>query len=331
MKAIHKFDLRKDGVMKKCPGGYRLLLNKKMAGGMAIALLELAKGGFREPHWHPNAHEMTYCVEGKAVITMFSPQNRRDEFTLSEGEVVFFPKGYIHHIENIHTGRSRFVLAYDHPAPQDLDLSASVGSMTAHVLAATFGAEKGTFEKIKKGAKDCFIGRKASRLMGDSPNRHKLNLEAIVPQIIATGGSARTATVANFPVLENLALFSLRVGENGIREPHWHPNATELNFVIQGKARLTILSPGGKIDRFDLKSGQGSMIPAGYFHHIENIGTEELRMAVYFNNRAPDDIGLSGSLSAYADDVLAALFSVDMKLFKQMRKFKKDRMIVSGG
>lgn len=296
-----------------------------------MAVLELETGGFREPHWHPNAHEMTYCVEGKAVITMFSPQNKRDEFTLSEGEVVFFPKGYIHHIENIHKGKSRFVLAYDHPAPQDLDLSASVGSMTAHVLAATFGAEEGTFEKIKKGAKDRFIGQKKLRAVSDTLNRHKLNLEAIVPQIIGDGGSARTATITNFPVLENLALFSLRVGENGIREPHWHPNSTELNFVIQGKARLTIFSPGGKIDTFELKPGEGSMIPAGYFHHIENIGTDELRMTVYFNNQAPDDIGLSGALSAYADEILAAIFSVDVKLFKQMGKFKKDRMIVAGG
>lgn len=58
-----------------------------------------------------------------------------------------------------------------------------------------------------------------------------------------------------------------------VREPHWHPNATELNFVLKEKARLTIFSPGGLKDTFDLEQNQGSVIPAGYFHHIENMGS----------------------------------------------------------
>lgn len=335
MVSQHKFDLKKNGIMKKCRGGYRLLLDPvENTHKMALAVIELEKGGFREPHWHPNANELTYCVEGKALVTIFSPQNTRDTFTLSAGEVVFFPKGYIHHIENIHSGKSRFILAYDTQSPEDLDLSQSVGSMSAHVLASTFGSSLETFSKLKKGAKDRFITQReaVAKVNFDSiPNRHKLDLERVNPQIETKGGSARTATAANFPIIENLALFSLRIVKDGIREPHWHPNATELNFVIQGKARLTILSPGGKIDTFDLKVGQGSIIPAGYFHHIENIGSEELHMTVYFNNKTPDDIGLSGAMSAYSKEVLASLFSVDDRFISEIHQFQEDRMIVTGG
>lgn len=334
MESQHKFDLKKNGIMRECRGGYRLIMNSDInPHKMALAVIELEKGGFREPHWHPNANELTYCVEGKALITLFSPQNTHDTFTLSAGEVVFFPKGYLHHIENIHSGKSRFILAYDTKSPEDLDLSESVGSMSAPVLAHTFGSPLQTFNKLKKGAEDRFIAQrgKIARDPGSIPNHHKLDLERLNPQIETKGGSARTATAANFPILENLALFSLRIAKNGIREPHWHPNAMEMNFVIQGKARLTILSPGGKIDTFDLKVGQGSIIPAGYFHHIENIGTDELRMTVYFNNKNPDDIGLSGALSAYSKEVLASLFSVDPKLLSKIHQFQEDRMIVSGG
>jgi oxalate decarboxylase len=101
--------------------------------------------------------------------------------------------------------------------------------------------------------------------------------------------------------------------------------------VVEGKGRLTILSPGGSIDTFEVGPGQGSIIPAGYFHHIENIGPGELHMTVYFNNSLPDDIGLSGALSAYSNDVLASLFSVKPEFFSGLHKFQKDRMIVTGG
>ncbi len=296
---------------------------------MALATITLKKGGIREPHWHPNADEMTYCVSGKALITMFSPGNKKDTFTLSAGEVVYFPKGYLHHIENIHHRESRFILAYDHHSPEDLDLSQSISSMSAHVLAHTFGTKE-NFRTLKKT--DTFISlRKTIDKPASHHNPHKFNLEKISPQIKSKGGSAKTATQANFPVLKHLALFSLRIAKKGIREPHWHPHATELNYVIAGKARLTILSPSGKIDTFDLLPNQGSIIPAGYFHHIENIGSKELHMTVFFNNALPDDIGLSGALSVYSPETLGSLFETNPKFFSDLYHFKKDRMIVTGG
>jgi len=301
---------------------------------MALATILLKKRGVREPHWHPNANEMTYCIEGKALISIFSPGNTHDTFTLSKGEVVYFPKGYIHHIENIHSGDSRFLLAYDQHLPEDLDLSESLASMPAHALAATFGTKEEGFQKIKKQAKDTFISQRktTSKLASLSVSNHnKFDLESIKPQIETKGGSVRIANSLNFPQLEELALFSLRIAKNGIREPHWHPNATELNYVIAGKARLTIFSPGGEKDTFTLLPGQGSVIPTGYFHYIENASSTALHMAVYFNHPTPDDIGLSGALSAFSNEVLDSLFSTDPAFFAKLPKFQEDRMIVSGG
>ena len=182
--------------------------------------------------------------------------------------------------------------------------------------------------------KDVFISRRktaAAPKTAPLSNRHKFNIEKIKPQIKTKGGLARIANHNNFPLLDRLALFSLRIAKKGIREPHWHPNATELNFVVSGKAKLIIFSPGGEKDEFTLREGQGSVIPAGYFHYIENIGSSELHMTVYFNNPLPDDIGLSGALSAFSNEALASLFSIDPEFFEKMHKFRKDRMIVSGG
>jgi oxalate decarboxylase len=266
------------------------------------------------------------------LITMFSPGNNVDTFTLSAGEVAYFPKGYIHHIENIHPGESRFILCYDHHSPEDLDLSQSIGSMSARVLNSTFGGPRKAFHLLKRRAKDTFISqRKTIETISSTGNRNKFNLEKIHPQIDTSGGVARIADKTYFRALQHLAMFSLRISKQGIREPHWHPNATELNFVLQGKARLTILSPTGQIDSFELSQNQGSIIPAGYFHHIENMGTKELHMTVFFNNALPDDIGLSGALSAYSPQTLGSIFGLTPKFFSNLHHFDEDRMIVTGG
>lgn len=332
----HKFDLNKSQLKRVCNGGNRFMVNQDLypaLHNMALATIALKKGGVRAP-LASECQRDDLLRGGEGSDHHFQSGNNRDTFTLSEGEVVYFPRGYIHHIENIHHGMSRFILCYDHSKPEDLDLSESIGSMSAHVLASTFGCKEEVFKRVKKHAKDTFISQRktiAKPHPSSIPNHNKFDLERISPQIESKGGSARIANKINFPQLERLALFSLRIAKNGVREPHWHPNATELNYVVDGKARLTIYSPGGDRDTFDLEPGQGSIIPAGYFHHIENHGSSELHMTVYFNNPAPNDIGLSGVLSTFSKEVLASLFSLEPKFFSQMQKFQEDRMIVAGG
>jgi oxalate decarboxylase len=45
-----------------------------------------------------------------------------------------------------------------------------------------------------------------------------------------------------------MATYSLKLNRGGVREPHWHPNAAELDYVINGRAHMVIFSPGGNID-----------------------------------------------------------------------------------
>ena len=60
--------------------------------------------------------------------------------------------------------------------------------------------------------------------------------------------------------------------------PHWHPNAAELDYVVEGTAKMIILSPGGTVDSFKVKAGEIVFIPSGYLHYIESIDAEK-----YFN------------------------------------------------
>ena len=62
--------------------------NFPMLSEMALYRLVLEPGAFREPHWHPNAHELTYCAKGRSLVTVFSNGNLHDTFTIAEGENV---------------------------------------------------------------------------------------------------------------------------------------------------------------------------------------------------------------------------------------------------
>ena len=130
--SIHTFNLDTTEPQAVCNGGTRTIAssdNFPILQGMSLYLLRLEKGGIREPHWHPNAAELSYCVRGKVIMTIFGPDASLDTFTVDRGEIVFVPRGYIHHIENIGLEEAKFVLAFNHEKPEDLGITGSLGSM----------------------------------------------------------------------------------------------------------------------------------------------------------------------------------------------------------
>jgi len=128
-----------------------------------------------------------------------------------------------------------------------------------------------------------------------SDESNKFDFARIEPQVVRPGGTVKECTGENFPVLvDNAAASFLLVLEPGaVREPHWHPNAWELDVPLSGHGRLGVANPEDTFSVQDILPGQIGFIPQGYAHYIENVGSEELRWVVVFNNTQPDDIGLS--------------------------------------
>lgn len=335
--SVHHFSFGAIQPQQSYPGGSRIDANVHhfpALNGMSLSMLTLNPKSFREPHWHPNADELSYCLEGKALMTIFSPGAGHDTFTIEQGEIAFVPRGYLHHVENLGNNPLRMLICFDNESPEDLNLSSSVGVMPNHALGATFKQDSSFFSTFKKGSKDFFIGQleKSTPLQPSyATNRFKMNIEAINPQVQTAGGWVKMSNGYSLATLEGLALFSLSLKKNGVREPHWHPNAAELNYLIRGSARITLLSPGGNVDTFDMGPGDMSFLPRGYFHHIENTGNEEARFAVFFNNRFPSDIGLSGCLGAYSNELLATVFGVTPAYLDKLPKYQQDLFIVAGG
>jgi len=340
MGSIHTFNLETIKPQAVCNGGTRTMVNKNnlpLLKGMAFYLLRLNSEGVREPHWHPNAAELSYCLSGRALVTIFSPGSGHDTFTVKEGEIVYIPRGYLHHIENINRAETKIAIAFNHEMPEDIGLSGSTGSITNEVLGATFGVTSEYIGNFKKSNHDLIITSKSNSKNTKStyqqvPNYHKFNLKAFPPTVQSKGGTVSLGNANNFEILKGLACFLLTLKPKGIREPHWHPNAAELDYVISGRARMTIFSPGDNVDTFEVGANEIVFIPPGYFHYIENVNSnEDMQFAVFFNDERPEDIGITGAFGAYSNEVLGSLFSIESRVLDSLPKYQEDLFVVAGG
>ncbi|WP_225724778.1 MULTISPECIES: cupin domain-containing protein [unclassified Nocardia] len=142
------------------------------------------------------------------------------------------------------------------------------------------------------------------------------------------GGYLQGANEENFPVLRGQkgSVYFVRLEVGGIREPHWHPTAWELNYVISGRAKWTILGthPDGdyRNDVFEAEQGDLVFAPQGFLHYFENASADApLDVLVVFNTSAKepsDDIGIVATVNALPREVLAASFGVPVEAFAQV-------------
>ena len=334
-KSNHVFSVDKTPPQFANEFGSRTSVNRTnfpILSGMALYRLVLEPGAFREPHWHPNAHELTYCAKGCSLVTVFSNGNLHDTFTIAQGEMFFVPSGYLHAIANIGGERAEFVIAFSHHEPEDFGMSGAVGCMNANVMGNTWGIPVTAAEGIRYSPEDIVIGKFQGTL--DSPwaagfsNHYKLAVESLPPMLATEFGSARTARKQFWPALEGLSMYSLRLQGTGMREPHWHPQTAEMGYVLQGNARMTLLSPGASVDTYLLDPGDMYFIPKGYPHHIENLAEEEIRFLIFFDKTTPEDIGFTGALAAFPRRIIAPTLGCTEETLPQFPAYPADLLVV---
>jgi len=311
-------------------------LNFKLLKRLSIRRLLLGKGGLREPHWHANAHELGYVVHGSALVTIAGNHATRDSFVVRDGDMFFVPSGSLHAIQNLGDDTAEFILAFSHEHPEDFGLSASFGAMTPAVLGNTYDAPAEAFARFAKPGGEA-VAPEIVALEGAAPLEHqalhvdplKFGIESALPQIDGPAGSARQSKTSLWPALEDIAMYSVRITDRGMREPHWHPETAELGYVIDGAARMTILDPDGSKDTYELAPGDVYFIPPAYPHHIENIGEGTTHFLIFFDRANPGDIGFRTLVGAFPREVLAASFGMSEPELPQFPFTEIDTLLVN--
>lgn len=120
--------------------------NKKdVLTGMGKSVIPLMPGQLLTPHSHPNAIEIAYFISGTAEVGIVSPPSSApnseptiDVFTVKKGDIVFFPRGFIHYVHNIGKDMVEFVLNFDNPDPGVLFVDGAFKLISPEIMGKAF-------------------------------------------------------------------------------------------------------------------------------------------------------------------------------------------------
>jgi oxalate decarboxylase len=101
---------------------------------------------------------------------------------------------------------------------------------------------------------------------------------------VGEAGSAKEATVKEFPISKSIAGVSMRLTPGGLRELHWHSLAAEWAYMLEGRCRVTVISPEGQAEVADFERGDTWYFPRGHGHALQGLGPGECHFLLGFDN-----------------------------------------------
>ena len=126
--------------------------------------------------------------------------------------------------------------------------------------------------------------KKSSNLCFDSKKSvfFRRNAENIILQV----------TSLQLPIMKNIGLDNIFLSKDHILEPHWHPNAAELDYVVSGEAVISVLDPiTPQLLTYRVKPGDVVFIPINWWHWMISITDEANIVAVYDNEHRQNVFG----------------------------------------
>lgn len=335
MASPYVFHLDRETPQNKGEGGERTRVYKDnfpILKGMSLYKILLFPCGIREPHWHPNADELGYCLRGEVLVTFYDTGDLKQTFLVQAGEMFFIPSGALHYIANVGNANAELLLQFSHEDPEEFSLSGSMNMFSNSVLGNTWHVDQEIFAQLRRPFAERFatLLRAPQQIPPEAryPTPYRYNVEGSKPLLEKAGGSARMARQNMWPILQRQSLYSLRINDNGMREPHWHPETGEMGYVHTGQGRMSVLNHQGKLGTYLLQPGDLYYIPKAYPHHIENVGSDLLHFLIFFDQAMPRDIGFTGSVRSFSNEVLSSVLQIDPSFFESLTKYYADLFIV---
>jgi oxalate decarboxylase len=295
--------------------------------GIAGVSMGLEPGAMRELHWHATAAEWAFVDRGRVRTTVIAPNGEAETNDFGPGDVWYFPRGHGHMLECLGNEPCHFVLMFDNGYFSEFgtfSITDWIGHTPAALLAKNFGLPAGTFDGFPRSevyfARGARPPQTAAAPLGGPhppPQTHKWQLLAQPPRVNNRGGRLWLVDSRNFPISKTMTGAILELDAGALRELHWHPNADEWQYVLDGKVSVTLFGSGGRYRTETLDKGDVGYIPQGYGHSLENIGDERCRVLIGFNSGTYEEIDLTEWVAGNPPDVLATNFGRPEALFQR--------------
>ena len=126
------------------------------------------------------------------------------------------------------------------------------------------------------------------------------------PTKSSKNGEIRIVGLSNFPASANIAAAHVIVKPGGLRELHWHPNADEWQYYIQGKGRMTVFFNKATARTQDFAGGDVGYIPQTLGHYVENTGDTDLIFLEMFKAPRYQDLSFNEWISHLPSKLVTA-------------------------
>ena len=305
-----------------------------MLKNLSLQRIELNAGAMLEPKWFVNCNTLGYILHGKVLVSVLDSASGMASFTCTPGQMFHIKSGALFHVENIVDEQVVLLMCMRHEKPKDFTLSAAAGAFTDSVLANSWDFDASVFKKIERSTQAKVLvkrqGKPSVPTNAQWPTSYRFDVEEMQAPTYAEGvGSAKKARSQYWNVLTNIAMYSLRIEDEGMREVHWHPETVEMGYIHEGRARMSIMDPDGSVDVFTLAAGDVYFIPASYPHQIEVLGEKKIHFLIFFDQPMPKDVGFRQAGAVLGREVMAAAFGIDRDEFPDFPYENEDPLLVA--
>ncbi|GHO61209.1 oxalate decarboxylase OxdD [Ktedonobacter sp. SOSP1-52] len=297
---------------------------------VAGVTMRLKEGAVRELHWHVQA-EWAYMLNGRAQVTCLDPQGRNFVDNVAVGDLWYFPAGFPHSIQGLQGG-CEFLLVFDDghfSAGSTFMLSDWFAHTPKEVLAKNFGVPESNFANLAPpSSRWIYPGQvptsstPVSDPYGTSPQSFTYHLLAQPPTQGKAHGKVRVVDSTKFRVSTTVAAALVEVEPGGLREMHWHPNADEWQYYIEGNGRMTVFAGAGTAATFDYQAGDVGYVAANMGHYVENTGKTTLRFLEIFKTDRYADFSLNQWMAVMPPALVQGDLNLPQQVMDALQKTK---------
>ena len=185
-----------------------------------------------------------------------------------------FPPGVPHSIQGLEPEGCEFLLVFDNGNFSEGNttlLTDWLRHVPREVLAKNWGVSDQALDDLYTvPVEGLFIFQKGvpgpladdqKAVAGDkglTPVAFSFPMHTMEPTFKTKSGEVRIVDSGRFPVT-TISMAHVIVKPGGMRELHWHPNANEWQYYLQGTGRMTVFFTAAKARTMDLRQGMSDM------------------------------------------------------------------------
>jgi oxalate decarboxylase len=203
-------------------------------------------------------------------------------------------------------------------------LSEWVAHTPPEVLAKSTGLDKSVFAQTPGAPLYIFPGNLPNSLEQDkseiggpqvaAKQQYTFRLRSSEPLKSSPAGEVRVVDSRNFPASKHIAAGLLIIKPGHMREMHWHPNASEWQYWISGKGRMTVFFPVDNARTQDFNANDVGYVPSNAPHYFENTGDTDLVVLELFAADEFMDVSLNQWLRRVPSEMLKAHLNIDKQM-----------------